>query len=225
MKNKQQLRLASLIEEGFQDKAVKLAADMLDGIHTTKEELIGHLNKDIEFEYSAVIQYVQHANLLSGAPYGEIRKELLKHADEELEHAKKLSDRVVYMGGIPSVQAEKVLTAPDSLNMLRLDVAAERNAIDRYNDRIVQAISLKEFGLVTLLQEILLEEEEHENDVLMALGSYAELDPGNDSELGADLIDNAPEPEEQPDVDRYTPVMAAEARKERATRLAKLKTK
>jgi bacterioferritin len=203
-----------LFKEGSEDKASKVASSMLDGVHLTKQDLINRLNKDIELEYSAAIQYIQHANLLQGSAFTGVKDELLKHADEEMEHAKILSDRVVYLGGTPTINVEKIFTAPDNLNMLRLDLNAERNAISRYSDRILEAMSLKEFGLVNVLQNILVEEEEHENDLLMALGSFVDPDPGND----IDFIDEAPPA--AADVD-YSPVMEREARAKKLASLIK----
>jgi bacterioferritin len=48
-------------------------------------ELIELLNKDLELEYTAMVQYVQHSGVLTGAEYGDIIKEIKIHANEELQ--------------------------------------------------------------------------------------------------------------------------------------------
>ncbi|MDH5677723.1 MAG: ferritin-like domain-containing protein [Nitrospinota bacterium] len=131
----------------------------------TKKELLELLNKDIEWEYAAAIQYVQHAAVITGAKYESIQKELLVHANEELAHAIMLSEQVDYLGGVPVARAEKTLTSADSLEMLKQDLAGERQAIESYKERIAQAESLREYGLRRILEDILIQEEEHERDI------------------------------------------------------------
>ncbi|MDH5638061.1 MAG: ferritin-like domain-containing protein [Nitrospinota bacterium] len=131
----------------------------------TKKELLDLLNKDIEWEYAAAIQYVQHAAVITGAKYESIQKELLVHANEELAHAIMLSEQVDYLGGVPTASVEKTLTSPDSLEMLKQDLAGERQAIENYKERIAQAEALREYGLRRILEDILIQEEEHERDI------------------------------------------------------------
>ncbi|VAX24898.1 DNA protection during starvation protein [hydrothermal vent metagenome] len=132
----------------------------------TKQKLIANLNKDIEWEYSAAIQYVQHASMITGAKYGAIQKELLIHAQEELSHAVMVSDQVSYLGGTPSVKVEKIKTSKNSFQMLKYDLEGERLAIKMYKQRIGQAEALKMYGLRRILEDILIQEEEHERDIL-----------------------------------------------------------
>ncbi len=53
--------------------------------------------------------------------------------------------------------------------MLEQDLGGEQLAIDRYKERIEQAIALKEWGLKRVLEDILLQEEEHKRDLLTVL--------------------------------------------------------
>ena len=63
----------------------------------TLEKLIELLNKDLELEYSAAIQYINHAAVMTGAAYGDIIKELKIHANEEVGHAMILADQIDYL--------------------------------------------------------------------------------------------------------------------------------
>ena len=137
---------------------------------TTKEKLIEELNKDIEWEYAATIQYIQHAAVITGAEFESIQKELLVHAQEEMNHAITLSEQIDYLGGTPTVNVEKIEISKKSVTMLEQDLAGEDNAIRRYKERIRQAESLGEFGLRRALEDILIQEEEHERDLLFSLG-------------------------------------------------------
>lgn len=131
----------------------------------TKKKLIENLNKDIEWEYAALIQYVQHAAAITGAKYESIQKELLLHAQEEMQHATALSEQVDYLGGTPTVKVEKIETSKNSLTMLKQDLTGEKRAIRMYKERIAQAEALREYGLRRVLEDILIQEEEHERDL------------------------------------------------------------
>jgi bacterioferritin len=136
---------------------------------TTMKKLLQELNKDLEWEYSAAIQYVQHAATINGAQFDSIQKELLIHAQEEMQHAVMLSEQIDFLGGIPTVDVEKREISADSLEMLKQDMAGEENAITRYKERIGQAEQLKEYGLRRVLEDILIQEEEHKRDIANAI--------------------------------------------------------
>lgn len=135
----------------------------------TKKKLIEELNKDLEWEYAAAIQYVQHASAITGPQYDSIQKELIIHAQEEMAHAVMLSDQIDFLGGVPTVDVEKRATSSDSKEMLKQDLWGEDNAITRYKERIGQAEALKEYGLRRVLEDILIQEEEHKRDLSNAI--------------------------------------------------------
>ena len=135
----------------------------------TKKELIKKLNKDLEWEYAAMVQYIQHSAAISGAKYDSVRKELIIHAQEEMNHAVILSTQIDYLGGAPSVNVEKVEVSAESLTMLKQDLKGERHARESYKRRIGEAEALKEYGLRRALEDILIQEEEHERDLLSAI--------------------------------------------------------
>lgn len=137
----------------------------------SRKKLLAELNKDLEWEYAAAIQYVQHATTITGAKYDSIQKELLIHAQEEMQHAVMLSEQIDFLGGTPSVDVEKRETAANSVEMLRQDLAGEDNAIARYRERIAQAEALREYGLRRVLEDILIQEEEHKRDIADVLAS------------------------------------------------------
>ncbi len=135
----------------------------------TMKKLLAELNKDLEWEYAAAVQYVQHAATINGAQFDSIQKELLIHAQEELQHAVMLSEQIDFLGGVPTVDVEKCEISSDSLEMLKFDLSGEENAIKRYKERIGQAEALKEYGLRRVLEDILIQEEEHKRDIANAL--------------------------------------------------------
>lgn len=136
----------------------------------TNQVLIDGLNGDLSREYSAAIQYIQHAAVMTGAQYMKIAEEMLVHADEEIGHAKEISDKINYLGGVPTVEVAPIKTSLDPRVMIAQNKASEEEAIQRYKERIKQAEEAGEGGTKKMLMEILADEEEHRNDLLVALG-------------------------------------------------------
>lgn len=139
-------------------------------MEVTTEKLIDLLNVDLELEYSAAIQYINHAAVMTGAAYGDIIKELKIHATQEIQHAIILADQIDYLRGLPTVAVGKIRTSQDNDQMLQQDLDGEEDAITRYKIRIEQAEQLKEFALGHQLRNILAMEQEHAMDLRQALG-------------------------------------------------------
>jgi len=133
------------------------------------EEFIEKLNYDLEWEYAAAIQYIQHQAVLSGAAYNNIAEELALHADEELQHAIQLADQIDYLGGTPSVDVQEIKISAEAEGMLKQDLEGERDAIKRYKKRIRQAEALDEYATAQTIRQILVTEQEHEMDLMDAL--------------------------------------------------------
>src|SRR3954453_1655533 len=98
----------------------------------TREQMIRLLNEDLAREYQAVIAYVVYSQVLKGAPYTDIARELEKHAGEELAHALKISRQIDYFGGMPDVRPKEVKTSNDAQRMLQFDLENERVTIKNY---------------------------------------------------------------------------------------------
>jgi bacterioferritin len=135
----------------------------------SKAELIDELNRDLAKEFSALVQYVQHAAVITGPQYDAISAELVIHSNEEHAHAISLANQIDFLGGIPAVDVADVHISPDSRVMLEQDLAGELDAIARYKERIAQAEMLQEYGLRRALEDILIVEEEHARDLQSAL--------------------------------------------------------
>lgn len=136
----------------------------------TKKKFIELLNKDLAWEYTATIQYVQHSGVMTGAQYMSIKKEIILHAQEELAHATILAGQINFLGGTPTVDVYKSNISDDSIKMLQQDLEGEEDAIRRYTERIAQAEELNLLHLAQNLRNILAMEQEHAMDLQEALG-------------------------------------------------------
>ena len=142
----------------------------MDKLKIDRKEMISLLNEDLAREYQAIIAYVNYSQVLKGAEYMDIARELEKHAGEELSHALKISKQIDYLGGEPTVTPKPVKTSDKAEDMLRFDLENERVTVINYRARIRQADAMGEFALSEVLRSIIVQEQEHMMDLADALG-------------------------------------------------------
>ena len=144
------------------------------GKHTiTRKQLIERLNEDLSREYQAIIAYVVYSQVLKGAEYMNIAKELETHASEELAHALTISKHVDYLGGMPTATPKPVKLSDKAKEMLRADLQNESDTIKAYRERVRQCEALGEYAIAEDIREILRDEQEHLTDLATALGEDA----------------------------------------------------
>ena len=139
-------------------------------LNITREQMVQLLNEDLAGEYQAIIAYTVYSQVLKGAAYTDIARELELHAAQELQHAIKIAKQIDYLGGMPCVAPKPVKTSNDPVVMLRADLENERETVGRYRERIRQAEALGEFALSEILRAIIVHEQDHEIDLSAALG-------------------------------------------------------
>lgn len=136
----------------------------------TREALVDRLNEDLAREYQAIIAYVIYSQVLKGAQYMNIAKELEKHAGEELKHAITVSKHIDYLGGMPTATPKPVKQSEQAEEMLRADLKNESDTIRAYRERVAQCEALGEYAIAEDIREILRQEQEHLVDLATALG-------------------------------------------------------
>jgi len=144
--------------------------EMQSKLNITRQRMIELLNEDLAGEYQAIIAYIVYSQVLKGAAYTDIARELELHAAEELQHAIKIAKQIDYLGGMPCVMPKVVKTSSDPVEMLRADLENEQATVARYRERIRQAEAMGEFALSETLRAIIVQEQEHEIDLAAALG-------------------------------------------------------
>ena len=136
----------------------------------TRARLIDRLNEDLAREYQAIIAYIVYSQVLKGAAYMSIAKELEKHAGEELSHAITIAQQIDYLGGTPVVTPVPVKMSKKATDLLRFDLRNESDTIRNYRERVKQCELLGEFAMAEHIREILKQEQEHLIDLATALG-------------------------------------------------------
>src|SRR5688572_32394709 len=95
-------------------------------------ELIDGLNTDLAAEYQAVVMYRTYASLVSGPYRQELRSFFEGEIPDELGHAAFLADKIVALGGNPTVEVPSIHNTDDNRTMLENALQAELETIDRY---------------------------------------------------------------------------------------------
>jgi bacterioferritin len=97
-----------------------------------RAELVENLNKALSYELAAVIQYSQHSYLITG-PDREVFKDFFRdQAEEAQDHAEMLGDKIVALGGIPTVEPAVIRQSVELKEMLKQDLELEREAMVVY---------------------------------------------------------------------------------------------
>jgi bacterioferritin len=138
------------------------------------EELIRMLNAALSEEWLAYYQYWIGARVMEGPMRSEIEPELLLHADQELNHAVLVADRIIQIGGTPVLNPAQWIklagcdydepTDPYVEMILNQNLKGERCAIQRYQD-IAEFTHGKDHSTHQMAINILNEELEHEEDI------------------------------------------------------------
>ena len=138
--------------------------DIMPMVTNEKQVLLNMLQTDLSYELASAIQYFQHAAVIGGL-YFAFAADLLTHGDEEIGHAKKLNDLIAFHGGIPLVEVANRFMASNPTSMLKQDYEGELDAIARYKAHLDTALAMGETGIVSVLLDILADEESHANDI------------------------------------------------------------
>lgn len=138
------------------------------------EELIRMLNAALSEEWLAYYQYWIGARVMEGPLRSEVEPELLLHADQELNHAVMVVDRLIQLGATPVLNPSQWVehsrcayeepTDPYVEKILQQNLTGERCAIDRYSE-IADFTYGKDHATHQMAITILNEELEHEEDI------------------------------------------------------------
>ncbi len=97
------------------------------------DKLIEVLNRAVSLEYTAVVQYNQHSMLLTGLDREVFEELFTKQAEEALTHAKTWGEKIVYLGGVPTVEVGEVRQSTNLSEMLEMDLELETQAVETYS--------------------------------------------------------------------------------------------
>lgn len=150
------------------------------GYKADREAVIKLLNEALATEIICVLRYKRHYYMTNGLFAQAVADQFLEHAREEQEHADRIAERIVQLGGAPDLSPAGLQAKSHSeyieggslLDMVKEDLVAERIAIDSYRE-IIDYIGIDDSTTRALLESVLANEEEHAEDLVGLLNELA----------------------------------------------------
>jgi len=125
-------------------------------------QVIDFLNSVLRNELTAINQYFLHAKMYEDWGMKQLADKERKESIEEMVHADKLIERILFLEGLPNLQdLGKLLIGESVPEMLDCDLAQEMIAIPLLRDAVAHCESVSDYTSRELFEEILSAEEEH----------------------------------------------------------------
>ena len=125
-------------------------------------KVIEHLNKVLGNELIAINQYFLHAKMYQDWGLKELAEHEHHESIDEMKHADKLTERILFLEGLPNMQdLGKLYVGENTEEMLKCDLKLEMQAHPDLKDAIAYCESVGDYVSRELFEEILESEEEH----------------------------------------------------------------
>ncbi len=123
--------------------------------------VLDYLSVLLKCELQSSNTYFMHNKILQQQGWDNLAKQEHDNYLDEVGHAGKFIDRIFFLDGEPEYEVGKISWGSDIVSILEIDMKLEQEGISHLKRAISQAISENDYGTVTLLQGMLLDEEGH----------------------------------------------------------------
>jgi bacterioferritin len=124
--------------------------------------VLDYLNRGLRHELTAINQYWLHYRLLANWGYRDLAKQWRKESIEEMQHADKLVERIIFLDGFPNMQVLDPLHIGQNVKeVLDCDLALEMAARALYEEAATHCHAVKDYVSRDLFEALMREEEEH----------------------------------------------------------------
>ena len=125
-------------------------------------KVIDYLNKGLRHELTAINQYWLHYRLLDNWGYRALAKQWRKESIEEMQHADKLVERIIFLDGFPNMQVLDPLRIGQNVKeIIECDLAAEHSARNLYQEAATYCHGVKDYVSRDLFESLMKDEERH----------------------------------------------------------------
>ncbi len=124
-------------------------------------KVIDALNKVLELEIGAILQYLHHHWTGDGMESPAILPLFEKTSMDEMKHAETVAERINFLEGDPSVKPAPIKKGGDLRKMMEDDLNGEYEAIEYYKTVIALAAKLGDTTTRLMMEQIVMQEEEH----------------------------------------------------------------
>ena len=126
------------------------------------KEVIKHFNKVLTNELTAINQYFLHSKMFKDWGYEQLGKKEYEESIDEMKHADKIIERILFLNGIPNVQEmHKIMIGEEPVECLKCDFQIEVKAIPDLKEAIQHCEKVSDFVSRDIFRQILDSEEEH----------------------------------------------------------------
>jgi len=125
-------------------------------------QVVEYLNKGLRHELTAINQYWLHYRLLANWGLSDMAKVWRKESIEEMQHADRITDRIIFLDGFPNMQTLDPLRIGQNVKeIIDCDLAAEMNARALYEEAATHCHSVKDYVTRDLFENLMMDEEHH----------------------------------------------------------------
>lgn len=129
-------------------------------------KVIEFLNEALKNELTAINQYWLHYRLLDNWGVARLAAFEREESIDEMKHADRLADRILFLGGLPNFQLLGRLRVGETVEeILHADLAIENEAIPLLREAIAYSESVRDYGSRDLFADILRSEEHHVDEL------------------------------------------------------------
>lgn len=148
--------------------------------------VIDYLNKALRAELTAVSQYWLHYRLQDDWGYGRLAKKTRGESIEEMQHADRLIDRIIFLEGHPNLQTLDPLRIGETpRETLECDLAGELDAVKLYKEARDYCEKVSDYVSKNLFESLLTDEEGHVDFLETQLDLYDRIGAENWGQLNA----------------------------------------